>query len=63
MERYQTSLRATYSGLDFTCTGPGLFYTNLVVPTGLTTAEADRLIMDAMSSTIYGPWILEGKSP
>lgn len=61
--RAQSNLRATYPGLDFACTGPGLFYTNLVVPTGLTTAEADRLIMDAMSSTIYGPWILEGKSP
>lgn len=61
--RAQSSLRATYPGLDFTCSGPGLFYTNLVVPPGLTTAEADRLILDAMSSTIYGPWILEGKYP
>jgi hypothetical protein len=61
--RAQSSLRAAYPGLDFTCTGPGLFYTNLVVPPGLTTAEADRLILDAMSSTIYGPWLLEAKSP
>jgi len=58
----QSNLRGSYPGLDFTCTGPGLFYTNLVVPPGLTIAEADRLIMDAMSSAIFGPWILEGKS-
>ncbi len=61
--RAQTNLRAAYPGLDFACTGPGLFYTNLIVPPGMTTTEADRLILDAMSSSIYGPWILEGKSP
>ena len=61
--RAQTSLRATYPELDFTCTGPGFFYTNLVLPPSMTKAEADRLILDAMSSTIYGPWILLGKSP
>jgi hypothetical protein len=61
--RAQTNLRTAYPGLDFTCTGPGLFYTNLIVPPGMTKTEADRLILDAMSSTIYGPWILEGKFP
>jgi hypothetical protein len=61
--RAHTNLKVSYPGLDFTCTGPGLFYTNLVLPAGMTKAEADRLILDAMSSTIYGPWILEGTSP
>ena len=62
-QRAQTSLRAAYPGLDFACSGPGFFYTNLVLPPGMTTAEADQLILDAMSSAIYGPWILEGKFP
>jgi hypothetical protein len=61
--RAQKNLKVSYPGLDFTCTGPGLFYTNLVLPAGMTKAEADRLILDAMSSTIYGPWILEGNYP
>ncbi len=55
----QTTLRAAYPGLDFTCTGPGLFYTNLVLPPSMTREQADRLILDAMSSAIYGPWVLK----
>ncbi|MBE0685524.1 MAG: hypothetical protein IH585_05945 [Anaerolineaceae bacterium] len=61
--RAQSSLKVTYPELSFSCSGPGSFYTNLVLPPGMTTAEAERLILDAMSSTIYGPWIVEGKSP
>ena len=56
-------LTATYPGLDFTCAGPGFWYTGLVTPPGMTAEQADRLILDAMSSTIYGPWDLYGTLP
>jgi hypothetical protein len=56
-------LMASYPGLDFTCGGPGYWYTNLILPPGMTTEQADRLIMDAMSNTIYGPWNLDGVIP
>ncbi|TFH37360.1 MAG: hypothetical protein E4G99_02750 [Anaerolineales bacterium] len=59
----QTTLRATYPGLDFKCAGPGSWYTNLVLPSGMTKEQADQLILDAMSSSIYGPWILNGIAP
>lgn len=59
----QTTLRAAYPGLDFTCTGPGFFYTNLVLPSGMTKEQANQLILDAMSSSIYGPWLLNGSAP
>ncbi len=59
----QTKLRATYPGLDFKCAGPGSWYTNLVLPSGMTKEQADQLILDAMSSSIYGPWILNGIAP
>jgi len=62
-QRAQTDLRVKYPGLDFSCSGPGFFYTNLVLPPNMTSAEADRLIMDAMSSTIYGQWIITNKTP
>lgn len=52
-------LTAAHPGLDFACSGPGGFYTHLVKPAGMSTEEADRLIMDTMSSAIYGPWILD----
>jgi len=56
-------LMAAYPGLNFTCGGPGFWYTNLVTPPGMTVEQADRLILDAMSSTIYGPWNLNGIIP
>ena len=59
----QTTLRATYPGLDFKCAGPGSWYTNLVLPSSMTKEQADQLILDAMSSSIYGPWILNGIAP
>lgn len=30
---------------------------------GMTQEQADQLILDAMSSSIYGPWILNGIAP
>jgi len=59
----QTTLRAAYPGLDFTCPGPGSWYANLVLPSGMTKEQADQLILDTMSSSIYGPWILNGIAP
>ena len=59
----QKTLRATYPGLDFKCSGPGSWYFDLVLPPGMTKEHADRLILDAMSSSIYGPWILTGVVP
>jgi len=59
----QTTLRSAYPGLDFTCTGPGSWYTNLVLPSGMTKEQADQLILDTMSSSIYGPWLLNGSAP
>ncbi|MDD5466196.1 MAG: NBR1-Ig-like domain-containing protein [Anaerolineales bacterium] len=51
-------LMKEYPGLDFICGGPGFWYTHLVTPPGMTVEQADQLIMDAMSSAIYGPWVL-----
>lgn len=59
----QSTLRAAYPGLDFACSGPGAWYSNLVLPAGMTREQADKLILDAMSSSIYGPWVLEGSVP
>ena len=61
--RAQTTLRTAYPGLDFNCAGPGFWYTHLVLPAGMTEEQADQLILDAMSSSIYGPWILNGTAP
>lgn len=61
--RAQTTLRADYPGFDFTCAGPGSWYSNLVLPPGMTTEKADQLILDAMSSSIYGPWLINGSVP
>lgn len=59
----QKTLKATYPGLDFKCSGPGSWYSDLVLPSGMTKERADQLILDAMSSSIYGPWILDGTTP
>ncbi len=59
----QRTLRANHPGLDFKCSGPGAWYSGLVLPSGMTKEQADRLILDAMSSSIYGPWVLNGNAP
>jgi len=58
--RAQNQLFAAYPGLNFTCTSPGFFYSIISLPGGLTETQAGQLIMDALSNTIYGPWVLEG---
>lgn len=58
----RSKLSAQYSGLDFQCTdGMGVYYTNLKLPVGMTSAEADVIIMDQIQSAIYGPWELQLK--
>ena len=59
----QKTLKAVYPGLDFECSGPGAWYSSLVLPPGMTKEQADQLILDAMSSSIYGPWLLNGNAP
>lgn len=54
------TLSAQYPGLDFTCTGPGNFYADLILPAGMSAEQVDTLILDAMSSAVYGPWVLSG---
>jgi hypothetical protein len=59
----QDLLKQEYPGLDFACGGPGFFYTSLVLPPGMNEETADRIIIDAMSHAIYGPWLLNGQKP
>lgn len=61
--RAQSQLFAAYPGLNFTCTSPGFFYSIISLPAGMSEAQAGQLIMDALSNTIYGPWVLEGVAP
>jgi hypothetical protein len=58
----QATLRSAYPGLDFKCSGAGSFYSGLVLPADMSTEKANQLILDAMSSAIYGPWVLSGTS-
>jgi hypothetical protein len=56
--RAKQQLAASYPGLDFTCGPAGYFYTNVVLPSGLSSSQADRIIMDALEQAVYGPWTL-----
>jgi DNA-binding CsgD family transcriptional regulator len=56
--RAKQVLGPQYPGLDFTCGPIGFYYTNLVLPGGMTESQADILIMDALEQAIYGPWYL-----
>ena len=58
-ESGRTTLKQKYPGLDFQCAiGSGNYYTNLQLPAGMTTAQVDQLIVDAVEHAIYGPWVL-----
>jgi DNA-binding CsgD family transcriptional regulator len=56
--RAKLQLASTYPGLDFTCGPAGFFYSNVVLPPGISSSQADRIIMDALEQVIYGPWTL-----
>lgn len=50
---------AQYPGLDFECHfSMAGYYTNLQVPAGMTSTQADQIITDAVEGAVYGPWIL-----
>jgi hypothetical protein len=54
--RAKKLLAVSYPGLDFTCGPAGFYYTNIVLPSGLGSSQADKIIMDALEQVIYGPW-------
>jgi hypothetical protein len=56
--RAKQQLAATYPGLGFTCGTAGFYYTSLKLPSNLSAADADRIIMDALEQAIYGSWLL-----
>jgi DNA-binding CsgD family transcriptional regulator len=56
--RAKQQLTVSYPGLDFTCGPAGFFYSNVILPAGLSSSQADKLIMDALEQVIYGPWTL-----
>ena len=53
------ALLQQYPGLDYSCGSLGFFYTNLVLPEGMTEDQANTIIMDALESAVYGPWVFE----
>ncbi len=56
--RAKQQLANLYPGLDFTCGSAGYYYSNVVLPGNLSSAQADTIIMDALEQAIYGPWTL-----
>ncbi|MCE1252589.1 MAG: hypothetical protein LWX83_03455 [Anaerolineae bacterium] len=58
-EAIKPGLINSHPGLDFQCEGLHTEFSHLVVPDGLTQAEAALLISDAINSTIYGPWVIK----
>jgi hypothetical protein len=52
-------LMGQYTGLDFECHfSMAGYYTGLQLPSGMTSTQAQQIIMDAIQAAIYGPWIL-----
>ncbi len=56
--RAQSEVKAAHLGLGFSCGSPGFYYTLTQKPAGMSDAEADRIIMDALERRTYGPWVL-----
>jgi hypothetical protein len=56
--RAQSEVSAAHPGLEFTCTSMGNYYTLVARPSGMSEAEADRIIMDALERRIYGAWVM-----
>jgi hypothetical protein len=56
--RAQDELLASHPGLEFACGGRGYYYSLIRKPAGMSDAEADRIIMDALERAVYGPWVL-----
>jgi hypothetical protein len=49
---------AAHPGLEFTCSSMYIPYTLVAKPSGMSDAEADRIIMDALERRVYGPWVM-----
>ena len=56
--RAQAEIRTSHPGLEFACGGRGFFYSLVDKPAGMSDQQADRIIMDALERTVYGPWVL-----
>jgi hypothetical protein len=58
-ELARINLMDQYSGLDFQCRfSMAGYYTNLKLPSGMTTEQAQQMITDTIEGAIYGPWVL-----
>ncbi len=58
-ETARNTLKQKYPGLDFQCDiGSGTYYTHLQLPSGMTVAQAQQIIIDAVERAVYGPWVL-----
>lgn len=61
-ESARARLAVQYPGLDFNCQfSHAGYYTDLKLPDGLSAAQADSIIVDAIEGVINGPWILKVK--
>ena len=56
--RAKQELASQYAGLDFTCGGYGFYYSNPIIPSGMSESQADTIIIDALEQAIYGNWVL-----
>jgi hypothetical protein len=56
--RAQAEVSAAHPGLEFTCSSMYIPYTLVAKPSGMSDAEADRIIMDALERRVYGPWVM-----
>ena len=55
----RAGLVAKYPGLDFQCRfSMAGYYTDLQLPGGMTRAQAQQIIVDAIEGAIHGPWVL-----
>jgi len=45
-----------HPGQDFTCGPAGYFHTHLILPSNLSSSQADKIIMDALEQAVHGPW-------
>lgn len=53
------NLMAQYPGLDFQCHfSMAGYYTDLQLPNGMTSEQAQQIIFDAIEGAINGPWVL-----
>lgn len=56
-------IRENYAGLDFSCQGVigGPPYSALQVPSGMSRAEAERIVLDAIEKAVYVTTVIHVK--